>query len=395
MNDDNFNVLIVDDSLLELELTTLFLKQHFKVASATSGAEALALIANHAPAVVLLDVNMPDMDGYEVCRKIREHDKLMKIIFVSANNSTAEILNGYDAGGNDYVVKPFTPDILLSKVNQAIHRRKMLEQVSQNAEGLAMEAMTSMGELGTIINFLKSSFGAANIDALASLIISFLSRFELNICLQLRTEFNQKNYATQSYLTPIEEELLNRTAKMSSRFAEKSCRMFINYEHASLIVKNMPTDDELKMGRLRDNLAIMMEAANEKLSLLALEEETQVALTYIQSVHEKIEAENSAFVVNTIHQIELAFAALGMTEEQEENLIGLISKSQLEFENSFKDTRVIEKQIRSILQKIQSKSEAQSPAVSSDSIDFFWVSEHVTSKGTSAAPTIKQSFKSV
>lgn len=371
MNDDNFNVLIVDDSLLELELITVFLQQHFKVASASSGAEALALIAHHNPAVVLLDVNMPDMDGYEVCRKIREHDKLMKIIFVSANNSTAEILNGYDAGGNDYVVKPFTPDILLSKVNQATHSRKMLAQVSQNAEGLAMEAMTSMGELGTIINFLKSSFGAANIDTLASLIISFLSRFELNICLQLRTEFNQKNYATQSYITPIEEELLNRTAKMSSRFAERSSRMFINYEHASLIVKNMPTDDELKMGRLRDNLAIMMEAANEKLSLLALEEETQVALTYIQSVHEKIEAENSAFVVNTIHQIEFAFAALGMTEEQEENLIGLISKSQLEFENNFKDTRVIEKQIRSILQKIQSKSVVQVPPANSDSIDFF------------------------
>jgi CheY-like chemotaxis protein len=371
MNDDNFNVLVVDDSSLELDLTTFFLREHFKVASAASGAEALALIANHKPAVVLLDVNMPDMNGYEVCRKIREHDKLMKIIFVSANDSTAEILNGYDAGGNDYVVKPFTPDILLSKVNQAIHRRKMLEQASQSAQGLAMEAMTSMGELGTVINFLKSSFRAANLDALANLLISFLGRFDLNVCIQLRTEFNQKNYATQSPLTPIEEELLSRTAKMSTRFAERGSRMFINYEHASLIVKNMPTDDDLKMGRLRDNLAIMIEAADEKLSLLALEEETQVALNYIQSVHEKIEAENSAFIVNTIHQIEFAFAALGMTEEQEENLIGLISKSQLEFENNFKDTRVIEKQIRSILQKIQSKSEVQTDTMSSDSIDFF------------------------
>lgn len=371
MNDENYNVLVVDDSLIELELTTYFLKEHFKVASASSGAEALALIASCTPEVVLLDVNMPDMDGYEVCRKIREKDKLTKIIFVSANDSTAEILNGYDAGGNDYVIKPFTPDILLSKVNQAIIHRKILEKASQSAQELAMEAMTSMGELGTVINFLKSSFRAANLDALANLLISFLGRFNLNVCIQLRTELNQKNYATQWPLTPIEEELLNRTAKMGARFAERGSRMFINYEHASLIVKNMPTDDDLKMGRLRDNLAIMIEAADEKMSLLALEEETQIALNFIQSVHEKIEAENSAFVVNTIHQIELAFAALGMTEEQEENLIALISKSQLDFESNFKDTRVIEAKIRSILTKIQAKSETQIPTDSSDAIDFF------------------------
>ena len=371
MNDDNFNVLIVDDSLIELELTTFLLQEHFTVAAASSGAEALALMAHHTPTVVLLDVNMPDMSGYEVCRKIREHDKLIKIIFVSSNDTTEEILNGYDAGGSDYVVKPFTPNILLSKVNQAIHLRKILEQTSQNAEELAMEAMTSMGELGTIVTFLRSSFSAGNLDALASLTIGFLSKFNLNICLQFRTEYNQKNYATQSPITPIEEELLNRTAKMSARFAERGSRMFINYQHASLIVKNMPTDEDLKMGRLRDNLAILMEAADEKLSLLALEEETQVALNYIQSVHEKIEAENSAFVSNTIRQIELAFAALGMTEDQEENLIRLITKSSAEFENNFKDTRVIEKQIRNILHKIQSKSATQAPAVNNNAFDLF------------------------
>lgn len=371
MSDDNLDVLIVDDSLIELELTTFFLKEHFKAASASSGAEALTLIAKHKPSVVLLDVNMPDMDGYEVCRKIRKHDKLMKIIFVSANDTTAEILDGYDAGGNDYIVKPYAPNILLSKVNQAIHRRKILEQTSHNAKELAMEAMTSMGELGTIVTFLRSSFNVGNLDALASLTIGFLSRFNLSVCLQFRTEYNQKNYATQSPITPIEEELLNRTAKMGSRFAERGLRMFINYEHVSLIVKNMPTDDELKMGRLRDNLAILMEAADEKLSLLALEEETQVALNYIQSVHEKIEAENSAFIANTIRQIELAFAALGMTEEQEENLIGLITKSSAKFESNFKDTRVIEKQIRSILNKIQSKSDVKAPPTETNSCDFF------------------------
>ena len=92
--------------------------------------------------------------------------------------------------------------------------------------------------------------------------------------------------------------------------------------------------------RARDNLAIILEGANEKLSLLALEEETQLALNFIQTVHNKIENENAAFVAKTIRLIELSFSGLGMTEEQENNLIGLITKSQSEFEANFEGIHV-------------------------------------------------------
>ena len=95
-------VLVVDDSPLELELTVHFLKEHLQVISATNGVDALELVTKHKPMVVLLDVNMPGMNGYEVCQHIREFDHLIKVIFVSANNSTEEILNGYESGGDDY-----------------------------------------------------------------------------------------------------------------------------------------------------------------------------------------------------------------------------------------------------------------------------------------------------
>ena len=65
-------VLVVDDSPLELELTVHFLKEHLQVISATNGVDALELVTKHKPMVVLLDVNMPGMNGYEVCQHIRE-----------------------------------------------------------------------------------------------------------------------------------------------------------------------------------------------------------------------------------------------------------------------------------------------------------------------------------
>ena len=236
MNDKKCHVLVVDDSPLELELTAFLLTRYYQVTTATNGEEALALIEIHKPTVVLLDVNMPGIDGYEVCRRIRAQDKLIKVIFVSANNTTEEILKGYDSGGDDFLVKPFNPDILLSKIHQAILHSAESVKTSQNLEDLAMDAMTSLGELGTVISFLKSNFRAANINSLAALSIGFLSRFDLHACLQLRTEMHRENYETYGLLTPIEEELLVRTANMSGRIIERGKRMFINYNNASLII---------------------------------------------------------------------------------------------------------------------------------------------------------------
>lgn len=371
MHTRSTSVLIVDDSPFELELTSSFLREHLTTMTATNGLDALELVSEHKPMVVLLDVNMPDMNGYEVCRRIREFDSLIKIIFISANNSTEEILNAYESGGDDYIIKPYMPDILLSKVIHIIQHNVHFVEISKKAQGLAMDAMTSLGELGIVVTFLKASFRAANIDALATLVFGFLDRFQMKACLQLRTELHQKNYSSLGILSPIEEELLFRVSNMNGRFAERGSRMFINYEHASLMIKNMPVEDELKMGRARDNLAIILEGANEKLSLLAIEEETKDALNFIQDVYHKIETENSAFVAKTIHQIESAFAGLGMTEEQESNLINLIRKSQSEFEVTFEATRAIESKISNLLNKIQMKLEDSAPSFNAESIDFF------------------------
>ena len=371
MSQPKWNLLVVDDSITDLQMTTGFLKEHFQVAVATSGQNALTSIAHRKPDVVLLDVNMPEMDGYEVCRKIREQHKLLKVIFVSANDSTSEILTGYDAGGDDYVVKPFSPEILMSKIHKAIRHSQEFVEVSKNAAGLAMEAMTSLGELGVVINFLKSSFRVPTVDDLAELMIGFLQRFNMDACFQLRTELNTQNYSTAGLLTPIEDELLTRIAAMNGRFAERGTRMFINYQNASLLIKNMPLDDEFKMGRLRDNLAIMLEGADEKLTLLALEEETQIALNYIQSIHRRIASENAEFIEKTISKIEVAFPNLGLTEKQEEHLIHLVSMSHAEFGINYDETRQIEEQIMTILGKMQQKLDNQSATKNVDAVELW------------------------
>lgn len=124
-------ILIVDDELRNLTIIEELLLE-YEVETAHSGVEALQKMDSFRPDVVLLDIMMPGMDGYEVCRRIRRRQefRFTKVIFVSGKTLIEDRLAGYDAGGDDYVTKPFDHDELRAKVGVYL-RLKSVEEVSQ------------------------------------------------------------------------------------------------------------------------------------------------------------------------------------------------------------------------------------------------------------------------
>lgn len=132
------NILIVDDrpeNLLALE--RLLKRPDLNIIRATSGNDALAMVLEHDFALILLDVQMPDMDGFETAELMRENDetKRIPIIFVTAISKEQKyVFKGYDAGAVDYLFKPLDPDILKSKVNVflELHKQKTsLEKMNE------------------------------------------------------------------------------------------------------------------------------------------------------------------------------------------------------------------------------------------------------------------------
>ena len=115
-------VLAVDDNDVNLNILTLLLEDEFNVVTARDGAETLVQADAHEPALILLDVNLPDIDGFEVCRRLRQNPRHenRKIVFVSAKALSSERQAGFDAGGDDYVTKPFNHDELLAKVRSYV-----------------------------------------------------------------------------------------------------------------------------------------------------------------------------------------------------------------------------------------------------------------------------------
>src|SRR5262245_15616277 len=125
---DKVNILIVDDrreNLLALEGILRGLDQY--LVQATSGGLALKYLLKNDVAVILLDVEMPDMDGFQTATLIREREKTRHtpIIFLTAISKTDVHVNqGYSLGGVDYIFKPFAPDVLKSKVSAFVQMFK-------------------------------------------------------------------------------------------------------------------------------------------------------------------------------------------------------------------------------------------------------------------------------
>lgn len=119
-------ILTVDDNPQNLQLLGKLLSENgYDVGVALSGVQALNFVNNNNPDLILLDIMMPGIDGYDVCRTIKSNIKTrhIPIIFITAKTETDDIVKGFDAGGVDYVTKPFNTRELLARVKTHVEMK--------------------------------------------------------------------------------------------------------------------------------------------------------------------------------------------------------------------------------------------------------------------------------
>ncbi|MGD8192219.1 response regulator [Brevibacillus ginsengisoli] len=116
------NILLVEDDPDIRELVRLYLnKEGFHVLEAATGEEAIRLAKQECPALMILDILLPGLDGMTVCKEVRKQSDL-PIIFLSCKMDSSDIIKGLDIGADDYVTKPFDPSILVSRVKAQMRR---------------------------------------------------------------------------------------------------------------------------------------------------------------------------------------------------------------------------------------------------------------------------------
>jgi two-component system, OmpR family, response regulator len=121
-------VLVVEDEEPIRELVATALRfRGFAVQTAAAGREALALGRNVPFDLIVLDVNLPDLDGFAICRKLREGGNTAPVIFLTARDDPADLREGFTGGGDDYVTKPFSLEELVLRVEAVLRRTRPLE----------------------------------------------------------------------------------------------------------------------------------------------------------------------------------------------------------------------------------------------------------------------------
>ncbi|MBQ3665631.1 MAG: response regulator transcription factor [Lachnospiraceae bacterium] len=121
-NKPKYRILIIDDDEdLSIIISDLLISYGYDVTCATDGSSAFELLSNHTYHIILLDINLPDSDGFELCKELRR-TSTVPIIFASARTSETDRITGYDIGGDDYLPKPYSMKELLAHIGAILRR---------------------------------------------------------------------------------------------------------------------------------------------------------------------------------------------------------------------------------------------------------------------------------
>jgi len=140
MSNSKYKILLVDDETDILEFVSYNLKKEdaYTVFTATNGRQAIKIAKEELPHLIILDVMMPDMDGIETCREIREIPQLKNVIiaFLTARNEDYSQIAGFEVGADDYISKPIKPRVLLSRIKALLRRNPETQEALSEKQDL-------------------------------------------------------------------------------------------------------------------------------------------------------------------------------------------------------------------------------------------------------------------
>ncbi len=163
--EQKYTVLVVDDISTNIDVLAGILEDEYIVCAANSGTEALAAIAENPPDIVLLDIMMPEMDGYEVCQRLKSDisSRTIPVIFVTAMGEVEDEMKGFEVGAVDYITKPVSPPIVKARVRtqlELFNQNRMLDKkVGERTAELNATRLEIIRRLGRAAEFKDNETG--------------------------------------------------------------------------------------------------------------------------------------------------------------------------------------------------------------------------------------------
>ncbi|MBE9610325.1 response regulator transcription factor [Chitinilyticum piscinae] len=340
----NQRILIVDDVAATAARLAESLAGLGEVVVASKATDALQRLDAAAYSVVMLSAGLAGTDCFALCRAIRKAHSQTRILFVDGVNgqtSGQARMDAYMAGADDFLESAAHLEEVQRKVELLLYvldNAERLQHSLEEANSVAMLAITNTSELGGVIDFIKRAMSCEDIETLLKALLSALSgRFSLKGSAQIRLGCEQKTLNTDGRSSPLEAEMLASQAQDARRIFQYGHRLIINYPAVTLLVKELPDDDEY-VGRLRDHLAIMAEAADHRVHGIQVEAQNrqksimiQQSLRHIRDVIGMLEQNYKQQQSSTLQlfdqmrfNLDPLLTSLGLTDHQEIGILRLI-----------------------------------------------------------------------
>lgn len=329
------------DPVSRIVLESMF-ERDYTVESFADAESCLARVEDRLPDLMLLDVELPMMNGYGLCRQIKSEPVLRSIpvLFISHDEDLAARIEAYESGGEDFILKPYAVEEVRRRV--AVVRRTLEEasrlrgQIS-DSELLSSLLLSSMDEYAVLIKFMRVLNESEHVEAIAQSLLTMLHAFRLKGAVQIRDPWTSLTLSEEGRDRPLEKAVIEHLSSMERIFEFKS-RSVYNFQHVTLLVNNMPTHDAELCGRLRDHLAIAAEMAEARVQSVIGQHSLQLAQQGLAGVLEDTSRALSTYVDNQrqlrkqgaedvqalINRLTLSIVPLGLNSELEEEILELV-----------------------------------------------------------------------
>ena len=335
-------ILVLDDSENFCRELADVLEQQFFVVIAKSCFDAEAICEHWKPDVIVLDIT-DVQTGIAACKQLKASLGI-PIIFAAEDPSFEAQIDPFEAGATDMLAKPVMSKPLIYKVSQAIEsqrRNQEFQEEKNNLQTMAMGFLSSLGESGVLMNFVRSSIRCKTYEELAEKLTDATRELGISCFGEVRgSNSDSVKFRSEGASTPLEESVIAQLSSMGRIFQFKS-QLIVNFPQVSMVVFNLPMDNEDLVGKIRDNVAILVETTDAlcenvqvRQSASAHAEQLQLALMEANSAAQSLNSKMKQTMLDTrilLQELEdnvnRAHSWLGTTSDQERAISSMMDDS--------------------------------------------------------------------
>ena len=319
----------------------------------------------------ILCANKDEQQCLSLCGDLKKHDDcehIPAIMLSDKRPTTDQRLSAYESGVTEWVSLDYGDDVISSRINKEIFHKIADDQLRNNlnmANQMAFQAMSDTSDLGTTVQFLLESGTAKNIDSLGQLFFKAAKHYSVNCSVQIRSQFGIKNMEANGMARELESKLLSEL-KDAGRYYDFGGRTICNYENVSVLIKNMPVDDETRYGTIKDNTFALVQGLNTRVIALdnqrTLEREKQLLTLLTERMNDTMQTVDQSYqtimrsicdsVEDMSAKTDEALTYLALTEEQERTMEQIADTCLLDTNKIFNQGLRIDSDFRKVMDNV-------------------------------------------